>query len=141
MIPKFSLATVLFLLAFCQCVVSFSATTMLNRRRENLRIMMMNEGDDYREELSNDENDESSDSNRLSSSGVFEDFEEENYGDAAGEFISDLAWRVEKLRLEEANKRRFLKARPIFLPYADARKWVQAWGKRWLTAQDWYVHY
>ena len=135
------LATVLFLLAFCQCVVSFSATTMLNRRRENLRIMMMNEGEDYREELSNDENDESSDSDSLSSSGVFEDFEEENYGDAAGEFISDLAWRVEKLRLEEANKRRFLKARPIFLPYADARKWVQARGKRWLTAQDWYVHY
>ena len=57
----------------------------------------------------------------------------------AGVVIEDLNWRVEKLRLEEANKRRFLKAKPVFLPYEDACKWVQAWGQRWMSSEDWYV--
>eukprot|EP00980_Cylindrotheca_fusiformis_P019019 scaffold6388_cov62-Cylindrotheca_fusiformis.AAC.1 len=41
------------------------------------------------------------------------------------------------MRLEEQNKQRFLKAKPRFLPYEDATKWVQAWGQRWKTKQDW----
>ena len=58
--------------------------------------------------------------------------------DSPGNEIEDLSWRVAKLRLEEANTRRFLKARPRYLPYDECRKWVQAWS-RWESEQDWYV--
>ena len=37
----------------------------------------------------------------------------------------DLTWRVAKIRLEEANTRRFLRARPIKLPYETSRIWIQ----------------
>lgn len=50
--------------------------------------------------------------------------------------IPDLSWRVEKMRLEEANTRRFLKAGPRFLPYDECRRWVQAWN-RWDSKDDW----
>lgn len=66
------------------------------------------------------------------------DFGEEDL-QKAGVMIEDLNWRVEKLRLEERNKRRFLKAKPVFLPYIEGSKWVQAWGLRWKTAEEWYV--
>jgi hypothetical protein len=56
--------------------------------------------------------------------------------EVAGVQIDDLNWRVEKLRLEEQNTRRFLKARPAFLPYEECCKWVQAFG-RWKTEEDW----
>lgn len=56
--------------------------------------------------------------------------------DTAGIVMEDLAWRVEKLRLEEQNIKRFLKAKPVFLPYEECRKWVQAFG-RWRTEEDW----
>ena len=65
----------------------------------------------------------------------FEDFGEEDL-QSAGVVIDDLNWRVEKMRLEEANKRRFLKSKPRFLPYEECRKWVQAFG-RWATEEDW----
>ena len=68
------------------------------------------------------------------------DFGEEDL-QKAGVMIEDLNWRVEKLRLEEANKRRFLKAKPVFLPYKDCSRWVQAWGQRWMTAKDWWVDF
>lgn len=58
-------------------------------------------------------------------------------GIPAGVVIEDLNWRVEKLRLEEANKRRFLKSGPRFLPYEECAKWVQAWGERWISAEEW----
>jgi hypothetical protein len=58
-------------------------------------------------------------------------------GRPAGVVIEDLNWRVHKLRLEEANTRRFLKAGPRFLPYEECRKWVQAWGNRWQSATEW----
>jgi hypothetical protein len=48
----------------------------------------------------------------------------------------DLTWRVEKMRLEEQNTKRFLKAGPRFLPYEECRKWVQAWN-RWDNEEDW----
>ncbi|KAL3907028.1 MAG: hypothetical protein SGARI_003734, partial [Bacillariaceae sp.] len=57
-------------------------------------------------------------------------------GRPAGVVLEDLDWRVAKLRLEEANTRRFLKAGPRFLPYEECRKWVQAWGQRWQSAQE-----
>mmetsp|Transcript_12588 Transcript_12588/g.16541 ORF Transcript_12588/g.16541 Transcript_12588/m.16541 type:complete len:254 (+) Transcript_12588:162-923(+) len=67
-----------------------------------------------------------------------EDFDQEIVGDdAGGVSLDDLSWRVEKMKLEENNIQRFLKARPRFLPYDACRKWVQAWGNRWETAQDW----
>lgn len=56
--------------------------------------------------------------------------------DAPSEAIDDLAWRVAKLRLEEENTRRFLRAGPRFLPYEECRKWVAAWN-RWDTEEDW----
>lgn len=36
----------------------------------------------------------------------------------------DISWRVAKLRLEEANTRRFLKAKPIKLDYHTSSKWI-----------------
>jgi hypothetical protein len=57
--------------------------------------------------------------------------------DAAGVVIDDLNWRVEKLRLEEQNTRRFLKARPRFLPYGECCKWIQAFGRRWESEEEW----
>jgi hypothetical protein len=67
------------------------------------------------------------------------DFGEGDVGDDSGATIEDLNWRVQKLRLEEENKRRFLKAKPRFLPYDDCQRWVQAWGHRWTSEEDWYV--
>jgi hypothetical protein len=55
----------------------------------------------------------------------------------SGMIIDDLNWRVTKLKLEEENKRRFLKAKPRFLPYEDCRQWVIAWGGRWKSKEDW----
>merc|ERR1719464_407296 len=57
-------------------------------------------------------------------------------GRPPGMFLDDLNWRIEKLRLEEKNKRRFLKSRPRFLPYDEARKWAQAWGQ-WESSEEW----
>ena len=56
--------------------------------------------------------------------------------DTGAVMIDELSWRVEKMRLEEQNRQRFLKARPRFLPYNECRKWVQAFG-RWETEEDW----
>ena len=58
-------------------------------------------------------------------------------GRPSGVVMEDLDWRVMKLKLEEENTRRFLKAGPRFLPYEESRKWVQAWGQRWKSEQDW----
>ena len=57
--------------------------------------------------------------------------------DTGGVILEDLDWRVAKLRLEEQNTRRFLKSGPRFLPYEECRRWVQAWGRRWRTENDW----
>mmetsp|Transcript_21424 Transcript_21424/g.32672 ORF Transcript_21424/g.32672 Transcript_21424/m.32672 type:complete len:309 (+) Transcript_21424:121-1047(+) len=51
--------------------------------------------------------------------------------------LEDLDWRIAKLRLEEENLQRMLKSRPRKLPYEECRRWVQAWGGRWLTEDDW----
>jgi hypothetical protein len=56
--------------------------------------------------------------------------------DTAGIVLDDLLWRVEKLRLEEQNTKRFLKSKPRFLPYEECCKWVQALN-RWKTEDDW----
>lgn len=60
-------------------------------------------------------------------------------GRPSGVVMEDLEWRLERLRLEEANTRRFLKSKPRFLPYQECQKWVQAWGERWTSAEEWYV--
>jgi hypothetical protein len=39
--------------------------------------------------------------------------------------IDELSWRVAKARLEEANKKRFLKSKPIKLSYEQSQKWIQ----------------
>ena len=53
-----------------------------------------------------------------------------------GVVLHDLNWRVEKMRLEEANTRRFLKSGPRFLPFEECRKWVIAFN-RWDTEEEW----
>lgn len=50
--------------------------------------------------------------------------------------LEDLNWRVNKMRLEEENKRRFLKSGPRHLPYEECRKWVIAFN-RWDNEQEW----
>jgi hypothetical protein len=65
-----------------------------------------------------------------------EEDQEGEFGDA-NVVIEDLTWRVEKLRLEETNTRRFLRSGPRFLPYRECRRWVQAWGGRWRSEDDW----
>lgn len=52
--------------------------------------------------------------------------------------MNDIYWRIEKLRLEEQNIKRFLKSKPRFLPYNECRKWVHAFGKRWMNEYEWY---
>lgn len=61
---------------------------------------------------------------------------EHQFGDGGGVVLADLNWRVERLRLEEQNRKRFLKSKPRFLPYEECRKWVKAWH-RWENEQDW----
>ena len=79
---------------------------------------------------------------RQSSRFIFQatlDDEDEQIGDdldTGSIDLEDLHWRVAKMRLEEENTRRFLKARPRFLPYEECRKWVQAWS-RWQNEEDW----
>ena len=70
---------------------------------------------------------------------LVDDSEEEigDDSDTSGILLDDLSWRVEKLRLEERNKERFLKAGPRFLPYAQCQRWVQAWGRRWENEEEW----
>ena len=51
--------------------------------------------------------------------------------------LEDLDWRLARMKLEEQRMQRILKSKPRFLPYEDCRKWVQAWGGRWKTEQDW----
>lgn len=57
--------------------------------------------------------------------------------DNKGVLLQDLTWRVQRLRLEEAHVQRFLKSGPKFLPYEQCRLWVQAWGNRWTSQQEW----
>jgi len=64
-----------------------------------------------------------------------EGFEHED-DDCSASPIDDLDWRVAKLKLEEENTQRFLKARPRFLPYDECRKWVAAWS-RWESEKEW----
>jgi len=62
--------------------------------------------------------------------------ESQDYGDGDLEVLNDLSWRVEKLRLEEQNTKRFLKAPARYLPYDECRKWVIALN-RWDTEEEW----
>ena len=39
--------------------------------------------------------------------------------------IDDLSWRVDKVRLEEANTKRFIKRKPIKMSYRESQKWLQ----------------
>lgn len=94
--------------------------------------------DDDDDDTGDDEDDKSAWTVRqaLASSILIEDGWEILNAGEEGVVIRDLSWRVEKLRLEEQNTKRFLKARPRFLPYDECRKWVQAWS-RWKSKEDW----
>lgn len=65
-----------------------------------------------------------------------EEFDQGGNDGNYGEIMPDLEWRVAKIKLEEANTQRFLKARIRFLPYADCRKWAIA-TDRFDCEQDW----
>mmetsp|Transcript_13480 Transcript_13480/g.19720 ORF Transcript_13480/g.19720 Transcript_13480/m.19720 type:complete len:294 (+) Transcript_13480:80-961(+) len=81
----------------------------------------------------NDEHNPNEDDNDINE----EEIGDDNKNDKSPINFSDLSWRVEKLRLEEANTKRFLKSQPRKLPYEECRKWVQAWGNRWENQKDW----
>mmetsp|Transcript_13317 Transcript_13317/g.19595 ORF Transcript_13317/g.19595 Transcript_13317/m.19595 type:complete len:193 (-) Transcript_13317:61-639(-) len=66
--------------------------------------------------------------------GEDEDMEDE-FGDPNVQ-ISEMDWRVAKLKLEEAHTRSFLKSGPRHLPYEECRKWVAAWN-RWSSEEEW----
>jgi hypothetical protein len=51
--------------------------------------------------------------------------------------IDELQYKVVAARLEEQNLRTRLKARPKFLPLVECKKWVQSWGRRWESEQEW----
>lgn len=51
--------------------------------------------------------------------------------------FSSLFARVNKMRLEEEHVRRMLRSKPRFLPYKDCSGWVQAWGRRWESKEEW----
>ena len=56
-------------------------------------------------------------------------------GEVNDDIDDELSWRVAKLRLEEANTRRFLKARPIKLSYRSTNARVgelayRPWDKK-----------
>ena len=51
-----------------------------------------------------------------------------NNSDTTSSMLDELSWRAAKLRLEEADQRKFqlrLKRKPIKLSYWEARQWVQ----------------
>ena len=56
--------------------------------------------------------------------------------EAPGQVADNLSWKVTKIRLEQENTKRFLKAGPRFLPYDECRNWVVAWN-RWDTEEEW----
>lgn len=109
--------------------ISTRATLALAANIDRFTLSMVNNRDG-----GGDTNDNDSNNNKDDSS--FDDFGENEVG-SGGVKIDDLNWRVNKMRLEEANKKRFLKARPRFLPYVECAKWVQAFGGRWLSEEDW----
>tara|TARA_B110001450_G_C17306995_1_gene353878 strand:+ start:123 stop:557 length:435 start_codon:yes stop_codon:yes gene_type:complete len=112
--------------------------SQLLRFRQHNRISMSNIGEDESSDTSSNSKERKSDNNdddNITNDMLFTDVR----GRSAGVVIKDLNWRVEKLRLEEANKRRFLKSGPRFLPFNECRKWVQAWGERWESEEEWYV--
>ena len=73
------------------------------------------------------------------SNGNGEDIDDKHSDMEGGEpiVLDDLDWRLAKARLEEQYIKRLVKSKPRFLPYKEARKWVQAWGGRWKTESDW----
>lgn len=95
-------------------------------------------GGDAEDDSSGDGEDTDMNTDKMNNSDNFDDgrdlFLEEEVSSTID--FSDLGWRVEKLRLEEANTKRFLRAGPRFLPYSECRKWVKAWN-RWETKEDW----
>ena len=100
------------------------------------KMAMMEEDDDFQDDRESEKNSNEHNDSEGEEVGDGSDNIGEGELDSPSVVLDDLSWRVEKLRLEEANTRRFLKSGPRFLPYEECRKWVQAWS-RWDTEQDW----
>ncbi|KAL7544637.1 hypothetical protein ACHAWF_008016, partial [Thalassiosira exigua] len=70
-------------------------------------------------------------SGKGSGEGEGDDVSAEDSSDASSEDddgafdSSGLSWRLAKVRLEEANTRRFLRRKPLKLSYDDSRRWIQ----------------
>jgi hypothetical protein len=94
--------------------------------------------DDYADGEDNNDEEDNDDEKKTENIQDFlgEDSSVEQDESPESDAFTDLNWRVEKLRLEEANTRRFLKAGPRFLPYDECTKWVQAWN-RWESEEEW----
>ena len=63
-----------------------------------------------------------------------DDGAESNTGDRDYEFLQ---FRINRMRLDSAYMHRLLTARPRKLPYEECAKWVQAWGGRWGSEEEW----
>lgn len=82
---------------------------------------------------------ESSGNNYLSDENGDKESNDEKRGNN-GELFSYIFSEVNRMKLEEANTRRFLKSRPKFFSYGQARNWVDAQnrgGMVWRSKEDW----
>ena len=130
----------LLLFAWCFCVTSQGADAFVIPEITANHYKMPTKVDTklwYQEEYK--EGDDENEANKNTSNNSGED--NELWGgdadlEAPSEAVDDLSWKLVKIRLEQENTKRFLKAGPRFLPYEECRNWVTAWN-RWDTEQDW----
>lgn len=51
--------------------------------------------------------------------------------------LAPLYERIATVQKEIDRTQRMIKSKPRFLPYEECRKWVIAWGNRWVTEGEW----
>lgn len=100
--------------------VSFKPKSLPFGEVSKTTLLWMNSSDDR---IGGDKND-CDDGDAASASPTASDFE-------------NLMTRVNRMQLEEDHFRRILKSRPRKLPYEECAKWVQAWGNRWESKEEW----
>lgn len=131
----------LLLFGWCFCVTSQGADAFVIPEITTKHYKMPTKVDTklwYQEEYK-EEGDDEDDTNKNISSNSGED--NDLWGgdadlEAPSEAVDHLSWKLAKIRLEQENTKRFLKAGPRFLPYEECRNWVTAWN-RWETEEDW----
>ena len=100
------------------------------RRPQGLLLHAIKDGNEEEPEENEETNDDKTNTNANTDEDIIESNQEEP------SVLHDVNWRVDQIRLEEANTRRFLKSGPRFLPFGECRKWVIAFN-RWDTEEEW----